>query len=74
MAYQMIVVQIFSNAEAAIRYRDVIRENRSTILSGIPESNYRMMIISLDNYAVLSREKVHNPYYLFYMNHYLNLE
>ncbi len=73
-AYQMIVVQIFTNAETAIRYRDVIRENSATILSGIPESNYRMMVISRDNYAVLSREKVHNPYYLFYMNHYLNLE
>lgn len=72
--YQMIVVQLFTNAEAAIRYRDVIRENRATILSGIPESNYRMMLISLDNYEVLSSEKVHNPYYLFYMNHYLNPE
>ena len=72
--YQMIVVQIFTNAEGAGRYLDVIRENRSQIVVGVPETNYRMMIISLDNFAVLSAEKVHNPYYLFYLKHYLNLE
>ncbi len=72
--YQMIVVQIFTNAEGAGRYLDVIRENSSQIVVGVPETNYRMMIISLDNFAVLSVEKVHNPYYLFYLNHYLNQE
>ncbi len=72
--YKMIVVQLFTNADGASRYLDVIRENSSTILAGIPETNFRMMIISLDNYAVLSREKVQNPYYLFYLNHYLNQE
>ena len=70
--YQMIVVQLFTNADGAGRYLDVIRDNLSQIVAGIPETNYRMMIISLDNYSVLSREKVHNPYYLFYLNHYLN--
>ncbi len=72
--YQMIVVQIFTNAEGAGRYLDVIRENSSQIVAGVPETNYRMMIISLDNFAVLSAEKIHNPYYLFYLKHYLNLE
>ena len=72
--YQMIVVQLFTNAEGAGRYLDVIRDNLSQIVAGIPETNYRMMIISRDNFAILSREKEHNPYYLFYLNHYLNPE
>jgi tetratricopeptide (TPR) repeat protein len=72
--YQMLVVTSFSNAESAFRYLQVIRENSSEILSGIPASNYKMMIISLDNYNILAREKVHNPYYLFYLNHYVNQE
>lgn len=72
--YQMIVVQWFNNAEGAGRYRDVVWENRAQILLGIPETYYRMMIISQDNFNVLSEEKLHNPYYLFYLNHYLNQE
>lgn len=72
--YNMLVVQIFTSAEGAGRYLDVIRENRSLILSGIPENNFRMMLISLENFSTLSGEKVHNPYYLFYLKHYINLE
>ncbi len=72
--YLMIVVQLFTNADGAGRYLDVIRENSFSILAGIPETSYRMMIISQDNFTVLSGEKVHNPYYLFYLNHYINQE
>ena len=70
----MIVVQAFTNAEGASRYLELIRENRSQILAGVSDSNFRMMIISSDNYATLSGEKVQNPYYLFYLKHYLNQE
>ena len=72
--YHMIVVQAFTNAEGASRYLELIRENRSQILAGVSDSNFRMMIISSDNYATLSGEKVQNPYYLFYLKHYLNQE
>ncbi|MCP4309863.1 MAG: tetratricopeptide repeat protein [Bacteroidetes bacterium] len=72
--YYMLVVQIFTNADGAGRYLEVIQDNSSHILAGIPESNYRMMIISQDNYTTLSGEKVHNPYYLFYLKHYLKQE
>lgn len=72
--YQMIVVQWFTNAEGAGRYLEVVREYSTQILAGIPETYYRMMIISQDNFNVLSEEKMHNPYYLFYLKHYLNLE
>jgi len=33
-----------------------------------------MMIISLDNYVILSEKKEANPYYLYYLNHYLKEE
>ena len=72
--YLMIVVQLFTNADGAGRYLEVIKENSFSILAGIPETSYRMMIISQDNFTVLSGEKVHNPYYLFYLNHYINQE
>ncbi len=72
--FYMLVVQLFTNADGAGRYMEVIRAKGSQILSGVQESNYRMMIISKDNYATLSREKVQNPYYLFYLKHYLNQE
>jgi len=72
--YNMLVVQLFTNADGATRYMEVIRENRFQILEGVAESNVRMMIISSDNFATLSEEKIHNPYYLFYLKHYLNQE
>ena len=56
------------------RYLQVIEENRETILAGIDPSKYRMMIISLDNFGILSEQKAFNPYYLFYLNHYINKE
>ncbi|MCK4745848.1 MAG: tetratricopeptide repeat protein, partial [Bacteroidales bacterium] len=72
--YYMLVVQTFNNAEGAARYLDVIRENSTVILNGIPETNFRMMVISLDNFATLAQQQAHNPYYLFYLKHYLNQE
>jgi tetratricopeptide (TPR) repeat protein len=72
--YNMLVVKSFTNAEGASRYLRVIRENSSQVLAGISPDHYRMMVISLDNLATLSRQKVHNPYYLFYLKHYLNQE
>ncbi|MCK5135371.1 MAG: tetratricopeptide repeat protein [Bacteroidales bacterium] len=73
-SYNMLAVVTFTNSEGAMRYMQVIEENRDEILAGIPSSQYRMMIISLDNFDILSEQKVFNPYYLFYLNHYLNEE
>jgi hypothetical protein len=73
-SYNLLVVKTFINAEGATRYLNVIDENSDEILVGIPDSQYRMMIISLDNFGVLSGEKVFNPYFLFYLNHYINQE
>ena len=35
---------------------------------------YRIMIISRDNFEVLSEQKEVTPYYLFYQKHYLEQE
>ena len=73
-SYSIIVVKTFINTDGAERYMQVIEENRDTILAGIDPSRYRMMIISLDNYVILSEKKEANPYYLYYLNHYLKEE
>jgi len=33
-----------------------------------------MMVISLDNFNILASQQAHNPYYLFFRKHYLNIE
>jgi hypothetical protein len=70
----MLVVKVFNNADGAMRYLREISSNSNEILEGIIPSNYRMMIISLDNFTILSEKKESNPYFLFYQKHYLNQE
>jgi len=65
-------VKLFNNAEGAARYLQDIMENRETIMTELTQSQYRMMIISLDNFGTLSERKELTPYYLFYLKHYLN--
>jgi tetratricopeptide (TPR) repeat protein len=72
--YSLLVVKSFTNAGSATRYLEVIGSNSAQILAGIPGERFRMMIISVDNYSILASQKVHNPYYLFYLKHYLNQE
>ena len=73
-AYDLLVVREFNNAAAAGRYLQVIAENTDQILAGIPPSQYRMMIISEENFEILSGQKEINPYDLFYKKHYQNPE
>ena len=70
----MLAVKVFNNADGAMRYLREISSNSNEILEGIIPSNYRMMIISLDNFTILSEKKESNPYFLFYQKHYLNQE
>jgi hypothetical protein len=70
----MLVVKLFNNAEAASRYLQDIRENSNEILSGIAPAQYRMMIISRDNFGILSERKELTPFYLFYRQHYSGQE
>jgi tetratricopeptide (TPR) repeat protein len=73
-SYQLLVVKLFNNAEGADRYLQVIETNLQEIMEGIPPTKFKMMIISAENYNILLEEKEHNPYYLFYLKHYLNQE
>ena len=70
-SFNALVVSRFNNAQGASRYLLDIQQNSGTILSGIEASQYRLMIISRDNYQILSEDKELMPYYLFYMKHYL---
>ena len=70
-SFNALVVSRFNNAQGASRYLRDIQQNSGTILSGIEASQYRLMIISRDNYQILSEDKELMPYYLFYMKHYL---
>jgi len=71
-SYNTLIVKLFNNAEGAERYLRDIEANRDTILAELSPSQYRMMIISLDNFGTLSERKELTPYYLFYLKHYLN--
>ncbi|HDS07000.1 MAG TPA: tetratricopeptide repeat protein [Bacteroides sp.] len=73
-AYDLLVVREFNNAAAAGRYLQVIAENSEQILAGIPPSQYRMMIISEENFEILTGQREINPYDLFYKKHYQNPE
>jgi len=73
-SYNMLSVSKFTNSETALRYLEVIAENRDTILVGIDPSKYRLMVISEHNFRLLEEQKQFNPYYLFYLNHYLKEE
>ena len=72
--YNMLVVRLFNNADASLRYLQVIRENAGEITGGMAEGNYRMAVISADNYGILEGHKAFNTYYLFYRGHYENQE
>jgi len=73
-SYNLVFVSLFNNAEGAGRYQQVIEENLQEIMGEIPPAKFRMMIISTENFGILSEEKEFNPYYLFYLTHYLGQE
>jgi len=68
--YNLLVVKTFANAEGADRYLGVVKEQRDEILTGISPSRYRLMIISPENFRILTEHKEINPYDLFYQKHY----
>jgi outer membrane protein assembly factor BamD (BamD/ComL family) len=70
----LLVVKTFTNAEGADRYLRVIEANSEEILAGIDPSRYRLMIISPENFNILSEREEVDPYALFYEKHYLNRE
>jgi len=73
-SYNILIVRLFNNAEGASMYLRDIEDNRETVLKEMVQSQYRMMIISEDNFGTLTERKELIPYYLFYLKHYLNQE
>jgi hypothetical protein len=69
-SYNVLVVKLFSNANAASRYFRDLRANSDSFLAGMSSSQYRMMIISRDNFKTLTERKELIPYYLFFQKHY----
>ena len=69
--FNILVVRSFTDADGASRYMDIIRENADRILAGISGDSYRIMIISGENYRLLTKEKQVDPYYQFFRRHYL---
>jgi len=72
--YNMLAVKSFTDSDGADRYLQAVADSSEIILKEIPSEQYRLMIISADNFAILTREMEHIPYYLFYRKHYLNIE
>jgi TolA-binding protein len=73
-SYHSLVVGRFNTAEGASRYMQDILLNGQSVLGQLERSQYRMMIISGNNFEILSEKKELVPYYLFYQKHYLLLE
>jgi hypothetical protein len=73
-SYNILIVKQFNNAEGASRYLSDIERNSSTLVRGVLPAQYRMMIISRENFETLQERKELIPYYLFYQNRYLNQE
>ncbi|PID93369.1 MAG: hypothetical protein CSA96_00060 [Bacteroidetes bacterium] len=67
----VIVVKLFNNADGAMRYLASIREQAALIVSDAPPEAIQMMVISRDNLEILNKEKLIQPYYLFFRDHYL---
>lgn len=73
-SYHSLVVGRFITAEGASRYMQDILLNGQSVLGQLERSQYRMMIISGNNFEILSEKKELVPYFLFYQKHYLLLE
>lgn len=70
----MLVVRTFNNQDGVERYRENILRNLDQITKDIPAENFNIFVISTNNYDVLLKEKILNPYLLFYKKHYINIE
>lgn len=69
-SYNVLAVKLFTNAETASRYFRDISANTDSLLAGLSPSQYRIMIISRDNFEILSQQKEVTPYFLFYQEQY----
>jgi hypothetical protein len=70
---QMVTVGNFENADKVMTYYKSILQN-PYIIGQIEDSDYEMMVITVDNYPVFYREKDVNAYKAFFESNYLSEE
>jgi hypothetical protein len=68
--WQMISISSFKNSQAAMDFYNAVNQN-DYITSAIKKSDYKQMVISIDNYPIFYREKKYNGYLNFFKKYYL---
>jgi tetratricopeptide (TPR) repeat protein len=67
--WQMISISSFRNSQAAMDFYYAISQNEY-VTTPISKSDYKQMVISIDNYPIFYREKKYNGYLNFFRKYY----
>jgi len=68
--WQMISISSFRNSQAAMDFYNALSQNEY-VTSSLNKSDYKQMVISIDNYPIFYREKKYNGYLNFFRKNYL---
>jgi tetratricopeptide (TPR) repeat protein len=68
--WQMISISSFRNSQAAMDFYYAISQN-DYVTAPISKSDYKQIVISIDNYPIFYREKKYNGYLNFFRKYYL---
>lgn len=68
--WQMISISSFRNSQAAMDFYQAISKSEY-VTASIGKSDFKQMVISMDNYPVFYREKKYNGYLNFFRKNYL---
>jgi len=68
--WQMISISSFHNSQAAMDFYNAISKNEY-VTAPLNKSDYKQMVISIDNYPIFYREKKYNGYINFFRKNYL---
>ena len=68
--WQMISISSFRNSQAAMDFYNAIIQNEY-VTSSTKKSDFKLMVISIDNYPIFYREKKYNGYLNFFRKNYL---
>jgi hypothetical protein len=68
--WQMISISSFRDSKTAMDFYNAISQNEY-ITSTLKNSDYKQMVISIDNYPIFYREKKYNGYLNFFRKNYL---
>jgi len=68
--WQMISISSFRNSQAAMDFYNAVSINEY-VTSPLGKTDYKQMVISIDNYPIFYREKKYNGYINFFRKNYL---